>query len=319
MNAMLRLATAMMSPAGERGRLSAFIFHRSLEKPDPLLPSEPDARMLDRLLGWIGGQFQVLDPLDACERLRAGTLPARAAIITFDDGYRDNYTVALPMLQRHRMRAAFFIATAYLDGGMMFNDRVIEAIRACRRPEIELPGDESTRLPLRDDAERRGAIDRILRAVKHLDPEQRSSAVEELEQRAEVVHGARIRMMMTAEQLSALHRAGMTVGGHTRSHPILLKLDPADARHEIEQGLADLASVIGERPRVFAYPNGRRDMDFDASHVAMLEQLGIDFAFTTHVGAANAGTARLEIPRFTPWDRTRVRFGARAWLNLRRH
>jgi peptidoglycan/xylan/chitin deacetylase (PgdA/CDA1 family) len=316
---MLRLATAMMSPAGERGRLSAFIFHRSPEKPDPLLPSEPDARMLDRLLGWIGAQFQVLDPLDACERLRAGTLPARAAIITFDDGYRDNYTVALPMLQRHRMPAAFFIATAYLEGGMMFNDRVIEAIRVCRRSDIELPGDEFTRFPLRDDAERRVAIDRILRAIKHLDPEQRLSAVEELEQRAEMTRDAGAPMMMNLKQLAALHRAGMTIGGHTRSHPILLKLQPEDARAEIEQGLADLASIIGERPRVFAYPNGRRNMDYDASHVAMLEQAGVESAFTTHAGAADSRTAPLEIPRFTPWDRTRVRFGARAWLNLRRH
>ena len=63
------------APAGAGARLSTFIFHRVLAQPDPLLPEEPHAASFDELLGWIGSQFQVLPPLQACERLAAGTLP----------------------------------------------------------------------------------------------------------------------------------------------------------------------------------------------------------------------------------------------------
>jgi peptidoglycan/xylan/chitin deacetylase (PgdA/CDA1 family) len=327
LNVLLRAATSLAAPAGARGRLSVFYFHRVPERADPLLPFEPDAQTFDRLLGWISAQFRVLDPLEACERLYDGTLPARAAILSFDDGYADNCTVALPILKRHRVRAAFFVATGYLGGGTMFNDRVIEAVRRCADDHLTLDvmtGDGShcsraiERLPLRNHAERRVAIDRILGAIKHLEPELRLERVRALERQANAVESAKTTpMMLTAEQVSTMHREGMQIGGHTRSHPILVMLNDDEARSEIEGGLSDLAAIIGGRPRLFAYPNGRRVSDFDERHAHMVEACGVQFAFTTHPGAAGRRSSRYALPRFTPWDRTPLRFGMRALLNLR--
>lgn len=318
MRLLLRTITALAAPSGHRSRLSVFYFHRTLAEPDPLLPSEPDARMFDRILGWIGSQFRVLDPLVACDRLYEGTLPSRPAIITFDDGYRDNFTVALPLLQRHRMQAAFFVSTAFLDGGMMFNDRVIETVRRAGGGSIRFVGQEGSpvSLPLRNDADRRKAIDTILRAVKHLPPDTREERVVQLEREAGIArHGVASTMMMDAGQVMALHRSGMRIGGHTRTHPILASLSDDAARSEIDGGLADLAGISGERVSIFAYPNGRHGIDYDSRHVRMLEQSEIRYAFTTHSGAATRDRSRLELPRFSPWDRTANRFAARACLN----
>jgi len=309
----LRALTALAAPAGERSRLSIFYFHRVPAQRDPLLPFEPDARMFDRMLGWIGAQFRVLDPLEACDRLFDGTLPSRPAVVTFDDGYRDNYTVALPILQRHAMKAAFFVATGFLEGGAMFNDRVIEAVRRCRYGSIRMPGCDET-LGLSNDAQRREAIDRLLGVIKHLPPDERMESVLELEQEAGV--GAPLGTMMHADDVATLHRAGMRVGGHTRTHPILLKLDDSQAEREIAGGLEDLASITGERPLLFAYPNGKPGGDFDDRHVAMVMRAGVRYAFTTLQGAAVRTSERLLLPRFTPWDRRRWRFEFRAWGNL---
>src|SRR5690606_28604223 len=259
----LRTLTALASPAGARSRLSAFYFHRTLERPDPLLPGEPDARMFDSILQWIGSQFRVLDPLEACERLYDGSLPSRAAIISFDDGYRDNYTVALPLLLRRRMPAVFFVATGFLGDGAMFNDRVIEAVRRCPDSSLRAPaagGDGEAVYPIGSDAERRTAIHRILAAIKHLHPEEREERVRRLEREAGVV--PRSDLMMDASQVAALHHAGMHVGGHTRSHPILRALPDAQAEAEIRGGADDLAAIVGQRPALFAYPNGRHGKDF---------------------------------------------------------
>jgi len=315
----LRALTSLAAPAGARSKLSVFYFHRTLATPDPLLRGEPDARMFDNILGWIGAQFRVLDPLEACERLYSGTLPARPAIISFDDGYHDNFTVALPILQRHRMRAAFFVASRFVDGGMMFNDRVIETVRRCPDGALQVPmfaQSDPQGLPLRNDTERRGAIERILGGVKHLPLAERERRVVELER--EVGTTPMLPMMMSAEQVKALHDAGMRVGGHTRTHPILCALGDADAYGEIAGGLEDLAAITGERPTLFAYPNGRRGKDFDSRHVAMVQRAGCAYAFTTEPGAAASDSARFELPRFTPWDRSRVRFGLRAWRNVGR-
>lgn len=323
MSLLFRVMTALAAPAGERSRLSVFYFHRTPAEPDPLLSSEPDARTFDRILGWIGSQFRVLDPLEACDRLYDGTLPSRPAIITFDDGYRDNFTVALPILQQHRVQAAFFVATSFLDGTMMFNDRVIEAIRRCVGESVALVGMEGrpVRLPVRSDRERRAAIDTALATVKHLAPDAREERVAQLEREAGLpANGtASLPMMMDADQISKLHRAGMRIGGHTRTHPILVNLDDDAARMEIEGGLADLAGITGEHPLIFAYPNGRRGTDFDSRHVRMLERLRLRFAFTTHAGVATSAVSKLELPRFTPWDRTRIRFATRALINTFEH
>lgn len=310
----LRGLTALAAPAGARGKLSVFYFHRALAEPDPLLPFEPDARMFDRMLGWIASQFRVLDPLEACERLFDGTLPSRPAMITFDDGYRDNYTVALPLLQQHRMQAAFFIATGFLAGGMMFNDRVIEAVRGCSRNSLPWP-DAAEPLPLRDLAERRSAIDSILGRIKHLPPAERLERVVELEHAADA-GPASTTMMMTPEQVADLHRAGMQLGGHTRTHPILLALDDGAAQAEISGGAQDLAAITGAPLSLFAYPNGRHSADFDDRHLGMVGHAGFRYAFTTHAGGADASMSPFALPRFTPWDRSPARFGVRALRNL---
>lgn len=314
---MLRLATAVVSPAGAGARLSTFIFHRVLTQPDPLLPGEPDARRFDELLRWIGGQFSVLAPLEACERLVAGTLPQRAAMITFDDGYRDNHDVALPLLRKHGMRAAFFVATGFLNGGTMFNDRVIEAVRGARRPVIEAEWLGLGRLRVATLPERRHAIDRLLVAVKHRSPQARDASVQRIEAQCGGADGGRCNdLMMSDAQVKALQDAGMEIGGHTRTHPILRLLDDAAARREIEAGAQDLLSITGRPPQLFAYPNGRPGEDFDERHGAMVEAAGFRFAFTTQAGVATSASDRYRLPRFTPWDRSAVRFQARMLRNL---
>jgi peptidoglycan/xylan/chitin deacetylase (PgdA/CDA1 family) len=324
MPAVLRLATTLVAPAGSRGRLSVFIFHRVLDAPDPLLPELPDRAFFARQLAWIAEQFEVLAPLEACERLVAGRLPERAAMLTFDDGYRDNLEVALPELQRRGWRAAFFIATGYIGDGIMFNDRVIEALRRTRASALtlsalglDLPEPQTApTLPLDDLAQRRAAIDRVLALVKPLPSARRLAAVARLEDVLSA--GASASPMLDAGQVGALHAAGMTLGGHTRTHPILASMTAAQARAEIEAGRDDLRALVGEPPALFAYPNGRRGHDWGDEHARMTREVGFAFAFTTDPGAAGAGADPLALPRFTPWDRSRRRFQGRALVNLLR-
>src|SRR5690349_18308208 len=122
-----------IASGGKRdARLSILIFHRVHAATDPLFPGEPDARSFDSLLAHIASRFRVMPLAQAARALREGTLPSRALAITFDDGYADNLAVAAPILRRHGMSATVFVASGYLDGGWMFNDIVIEAVRATR-------------------------------------------------------------------------------------------------------------------------------------------------------------------------------------------
>lgn len=82
--------------------------------------------------------FNVLDLADAVNMLQANQLPSRVLCITFDDGYRDNYENALPILEKHGLTATFFIATGFLNDGIMWNDEVIECLRNTRLNQLDL-------------------------------------------------------------------------------------------------------------------------------------------------------------------------------------
>src|SRR5690242_15121760 len=102
--------------------LSILVYHRVVAEPDPLVPEQVCAREFDLQLTVLGRWFTVLSLREAAARLRSGTLPMRSACVTFDDGYADNATIALPILRRRGVPATFFLATGFIDGGRMWND-----------------------------------------------------------------------------------------------------------------------------------------------------------------------------------------------------
>jgi peptidoglycan/xylan/chitin deacetylase (PgdA/CDA1 family) len=312
---LLKTAFSLSSRGQNSGNLSLLIFHRVLPRPDPLFPSEPDRQRFDQLLAWLKSWFNILPLGEACQRLQNKTLPARAAAITFDDGYADNFEHAVPLLQKHGVHATFFIATGFLDGGRMWNDTIIESIRQTTLAQLDADFLGLGRLPLQTIDERRAAISQLIPAIKHLSPEARASTVASVAASCQSVLPDNL--MLSTDQLRALRRTGMGVGAHTVSHPILTKTDAGTARREISDSRERLQAILGERIGLFAYPNGKLGADYDASHVEMVRSLGFDAAVTTNPGVADAGSDRYALPRFTPWDSRRGRFGLRLLLNMR--
>ncbi|OOG54287.1 polysaccharide deacetylase family protein [Polaromonas sp. C04] len=312
---MVKTLLQWMSPAGAGARLSTLIFHRVLPAPDPLFPDEMDARRFAEVCGWLKSWFNVL-PLDqAVTRLKAGTLPARAACITFDDGYADNFEVAMPILQRHGLTATFFIATGFLNGGRMWNDTIIETVRGGTSPLLDFSSLNLGRHPVTTLAGKRAAITALIDQIKYQPLAQRISVTEQIARLAPVQLPQDL--MMTSLQVKAMHQAGMQIGAHTVSHPILARLDKDQARQEISDSQIFLERLLGERVGLFAYPNGKPGEDYSLQAVEVVRSLGFDAAFSTQWGASRQGDDPLQIRRFTPWDKTRLRFGVRMLRNLR--
>ena len=161
-------------------RLSILIYHRVVAEPDPLVPGEVCAREFDWQLAVLCRWFRVLPLPEAVARLRDGTLPVRAACVTFDDGYADNVTVALPILLRHRVPATFFLATAFIDGGRMWNDTVIETVRGAPGNTLDARPVGLDTLDIATLDLRRQVIDRLLTALKYLPVEERQRRADDL-------------------------------------------------------------------------------------------------------------------------------------------
>lgn len=311
---LIRFACSQLSPAGKKGNLSVFIFHRVVPEPDPLFPDEPDAERFNKLLCWISAWFNVL-PLDqAISQLKCESLPERAAAISFDDGYADNRTVALPILLRHKLTATFFIATGFLDGGRMWNDSIIESVRACRKSLLDLRAVDLGTYQVGTDYEKREAIAAIIGKIKYRAISERIELTSNISALAKVLPPTDL--MMTSLQVMEMREAGMQIGAHTVSHPILASINLAEARYEMAESKIFLENLLGERVSLFAYPNGKPGVDYLNEHVSMARELGFDAAVSTARGSAQSGVDLYQVPRFTPWDKTKVRFAARLLQNL---
>ena len=297
-------------------RLTVLIFHRVLPHPDPLFPDIPDAARFESMLRALRRCFRIVPLSEALEQLAAGTLPHRTASITFDDGYADNFTIALPVLKRLGVSATFFIAPGFLDGGRMWNDTVIEAIRSCRDEVLDLSRMELGVYPLTTDRQRRLAIDAVLGRLKYVEFRRR------LELAARIAEHSSVPLpddlMMSRSQVKGLAEQGMTLGAHTVNHPILANIDDRTAESEIVESRHTLESLAGIPVTLFAYPNGTPVRDYDARHVAMLKRNGFRGAVSTAIGAAGYDADLYQIPRFTPWSREPWKFCLQLAHNLQR-
>ncbi len=312
--ALLRTVGAFAVP-GDRSRLSILVYHRVLERADPLNDWDPIASEFEGQMRALSRFFTPLPLSEGVERLRSGTLPAHAACVTFDDGYRDNANVALPILRRHGVPATFFIATGYLNGGRMWNDTVVESIRAITLLEMDLKSFGLGVVRLSTPELRRKAIRDILVALKHLRSEERGTKVAEME--ALAGNPLPRDLMMRDGDVQSLRTSGMEIGAHTVTHPILTRMSSSDARREINESRECLAGILNEPISLFAYPNGKPGQDYTAEHVRMVRDAGFGAAVSTAWGVASKGSDLFQLPRFTPWDRRPTRFALRLLLNRR--
>jgi len=312
------LAVACAAPyvgRKSRRRLSILIYHRILAQPDPLRPGEPTAAQFDWQMRLLRKYFSPLPLAEAARRLRERSLPDRAVCVTFDDGYADNEQFALPILSKYRVPATVFVSTGFLNGGRMFNDTVIESIRYCKKPLLDLEDLGLGCFRLDSLGDRLNAISRILVTLKYRQTTERDALVAEIEQRSADLPAD---LMLSDQQVRKLASGGVDIGAHTVHPPILASLDDAIAREEILHSKSHLEKLLQREVVAFAYPNGRPGVDYTDTHRNMVTSLGFATAVATHWGVATTRSDPHQLPRFTPWDRQPTRFALRMLLNYRR-
>jgi peptidoglycan/xylan/chitin deacetylase (PgdA/CDA1 family) len=280
-----------------------------------MLPGEVDATIFETHVALLAAEFNVMTLGDACVRLMRGDLPPRAACITFDDGYADNAEIALPILKRYGLPATFFVAAGFSDGGVMFNDAVIESLRSAPKGTFDFEAAALGRYMIEDDASRRAAADAIIARLMYRSIDERERALGVLTDtlRTSLPRG----LMMNPAQIRRLCDEGMEIGGHTQCHPILATLDDGAARAEIVGGKKRLEDIVGSRIAVFAYPNGKPGRDYGRRDVQLVKDAGFLAAVSTARGIAGRGSDVYQLPRFAPWDRNVAKLHLRLILASR--
>jgi lipopolysaccharide exporter len=222
----------------------------------------------------------------------------RHVALTFDDGYRDNYELAYPVLRAHGLPAVFFLATGFMD-----------------RPHVAW-WDEIAWMVRGTDQE--AATEALLDTYQQLPTELADAFLDQLA--AQTGSGradpsAASTTWMTWDMVREMQRGGMTFGAHTVDHPVLSRCSTERQQQEIDDSVARLRHELGRAPTMFSYPVGGRAA-FDDRTRAYLRDAGITHAFSFYGGYVSRGRFdRLDLPRaYVSPTISAARFRARVTL-----
>lgn len=295
----LKQLTNITSSLYWKKRLIVLIYHRVLDKPDFMRPGEIDISAFTWQMDLLASYFNVLPIDEAITCLISNTLPARAICITFDDGYSDNFYNALPVLTARSLPACFFIASGYLNNGRMWNDTIIESFRNIDKKSIDKNIINTEGWKFSTQEQRALAAQYLIRKIKHMQIGQKYQYINHLESISPDLPND---LMLNDQQVKALFDNGMTIGAHTVTHPILVKMSDTDIQSEIADNRTALQNIINSEVNLFAYPNGKVGDDYLPEQTKIIKDLGFRAAFTTHLGSIKQDTDRWQLPRFRPWD-----------------
>lgn len=255
---------------------------------------------LDKQAAYLARNHDCLAIGEAVALLQAGRLPRRAAVVTFDDGYRDNL-LAVPILKRHGVPATIYITTGAIARARTFWWDEHEAILgALEWLELTWKGTAHRwELGTRDLKER--AFADLNRMFKALPPPGQDELLAVLRASAEAAGLPPPyfdpEAMLTWDEVIALDREPLiTIGAHTVDHFVMRQLRDDELERQVRESRDELERRLGHPVRHFAYPFGREE-HADAREFAAVERAGFVSAVTTRPAHWRGNVSLHALPR----------------------
>jgi peptidoglycan/xylan/chitin deacetylase (PgdA/CDA1 family) len=232
------------------------------------------------------------------------------ALITFDDGYLDNYNIAYPILQSHGAQAVFFLATSMVGSCQVpWWDHIAYLVKTARRRKFSL------RYPvdLTVDIDRNGLTESLTAVLRSYKKPENSDQARFLRELADETKGEdppeKLRRFLNWDEAKEMILGGMAIGSHTHSHHVLSQLEPEQQRQELAQSRSILRENLGMDADAIAYPVGGRD-SFTGLTQTLAHKVGYRAAFSFYGGTNMPGT-------ISPYDLKRIAIGGQSWSRFR--
>jgi peptidoglycan/xylan/chitin deacetylase (PgdA/CDA1 family) len=309
-------------------RSGAFVLygHRVAADDDGYLQGLAPA-WLEEQLRYLTRHYEVISLQTLVKCFEQGRpVPDRSVVLTFDDGFRDNVEVALPLLHRVGACATFFVVTGSLtNGSLPWSQRLGYVFQRTEENELMHAVVGPTPLSTSDPVHRRRAYAVVKSSIAALPRSDRDRIIEEVAHQLGVEPP--VDRMMTWDHARAALSAGHEIGAHTYSHALLGQVSEDEAEWEMQRSLDDVRSRLGVDSPHFCFPAGSisprtsarvRALGFRSSFLPgqphRLNQVGVGDQYTlARVGLPNAGAVVLEAELDGPFQSLRLLLrGARA-------
>lgn len=213
-------------------------------------------------------------------------LPSNSAILTFDDGYYNNYRCAFPILKKYRIPATIFLSTGFVNtSGMMWTDKLEQAVNRTKNKEFQV-----------EDRLKYSLLQDIKKNLKNIEQERLYSTLNNM------LKGLKIRLnnklweykSLTWEQIKEMHKHNIDFGSHGDKHLILTKAKIETIEEDLKISNEKLKRNL-KKVDFFAYPNG----DYNDEVISILKKNGFAYALTTKYGFNDSRTDCFKLRRVT--------------------
>jgi peptidoglycan/xylan/chitin deacetylase (PgdA/CDA1 family) len=282
--------------AANRGKALIVMYHRFCENENGL--STP-ARCFIEQLDYLSEHYRIVPLSELAGYLTRGApVPPGLAVITIDDGYRDCFDIAFPILRERKIPATAFVVTDFVDQATwLWTDKV--RYLTSRAPGSLLEAhidDQSLRIALDGGASRLKGAERVNTELKQIADEAKDDAIRQIA----ATLGVELPdepptqfSSLTWDQVREMDSNGIEIGSHTVTHPILTKTNPEKLRYELHESRVRLEAKLGRKVELLGYPNG----DHNASVQEEAERAGYKCAVTADYGLNNGGSNPLALKR----------------------
>jgi len=286
-----------------------FRYHRVNDDRDPFFDALPVSQFCAQM-EYLAQHFHLV----SLDQLAGGQLPSNgqrcSVAVTFDDGYRDNFVHAFPILEKMGIPATIFLTTGYIESGQLpWYDQVRLAFKLTSEPRFSLQGIGGPSVTLEGATDRLKAMNLALAWLRMTNESNRLCWLPELFRSLRVPSELNLPATMLAwSEIRQMSKAGISFGAHTITHPVLGGLPISRLQEEIFGSKKTVEDRLQSPVRHFAYPFGKH-ADFCGDAKNIVQAAGFQTAVTTISGINGPEQDLLELRRFSLNEPDRGLFG----------
>jgi len=282
-----------------KSQVAILMYHRVCPKKDNWPPESLSTQSFERQMEYFCRSYEIL-PLDKLVQYiqQRKALPEKAVVITFDDGYRDNYLHAYPILKRYKIPATIFLTTGYIEADKLFWwDKLGYIIHHTTVSQLNL--DELGNYSLQSELDRFQTSSIVTKRLRKVPEETKNLLIDKLAGicHVEIPPDLARELTLSWDEIKEMNNNGVSFGARSVTHPILPNIPLEQARYEIIQSKRAIEERLGKEVTAFSYPNG----DFNDRIDRVVRESGYACAVTT--------TPNLLASRADPYQLSRIGVG----------
>lgn len=278
-------------------------YHMIVDKPNGFYP-ETSTSDFEKQIVHLAKNYKIISLDEIVNRIKNRSPLRRCVAITFDDGFRDNYEIAYPILRKYNIPATIFLTTGYIDSEAapwFIKLRYIFMQTAKTHFNLSHNGTNIS-FSMRTRDEKFAASDRAMAYLKNFPDAERLPLLDRLCDELEVNDFQGLdNLMLTWDQIREMTENGISFGAHTVNHPVLSRIPLDKAEREIRQSKETIEAKIQKPVASFAYPFGKK-LQYSPAIFPILRDFEFKCAVTTELRQNTHNVNLFELNRPVPWE-----------------